>query len=335
MMYLENDSLRIQFPNLHPNAGIEISFQRTLRLPDNDQVHHLPPSLGRFPLRHIADYDLQEHDHLKKRGGLLMPMYQADALWMSFSSLDMERGPAYPIALKISTGKTCTVSGENWSETLNRDPQDYLVIPDQPWLDGYNVGDDIVRQFVAAPLGQGYTVAEQINPTDATGGIQIKAFPMKLEYYQRLIRAQKQMNYHMSECEVHKVSEKVEMGLGAGGTMRQKIYEDDYDFDVWDLRNSERCFITIANAVDWIEITGEIPPHSPLSASDYTDAGLPWFDIFDGDQAAIKGAEKLGKIKSIKNVVPKPAENFWPEDEPVKGAKVKTLGQKVISNGSW
>jgi len=74
MMYLENDTLRIQFPNLHPNAGIEISFQRTLRLPDNDQVHHLPPGLGRFPLRHIADYDLNENDHLKKRGDLLMPM---------------------------------------------------------------------------------------------------------------------------------------------------------------------------------------------------------------------------------------------------------------------
>jgi len=73
----------------------------------------------------------------------------------------------------------------------------------------------------------------------------------------------------------------------------------------------------------------------PSEAKIIALAGLRWFDIFDDDKAAIKGAEKLGKIKSIKNVVPKPAENFWPEDEPVMGAKVKTLGQKVISNGSW
>ena len=56
MIYLEQDCLEFRFPDLHENAGVSISFQRTLRLPDNDQIHPLPPGLGNFPLRHIEVY---------------------------------------------------------------------------------------------------------------------------------------------------------------------------------------------------------------------------------------------------------------------------------------
>ena len=59
MIYLDKDSLEIRFPEVHENAGIRIDFQRTLRLPDNGESHHLPPGLGRFPIRHIEDFDLE------------------------------------------------------------------------------------------------------------------------------------------------------------------------------------------------------------------------------------------------------------------------------------
>ena len=36
--------------------------------------------------------------------------------------------------------------------------QNYCVLPKQPWLDGINYGDGYIRQFVAMPLGKGYTV---------------------------------------------------------------------------------------------------------------------------------------------------------------------------------
>ena len=82
--------------------------------------------------------------------------------------------------------------------------------------------------------------------------------------------------------------------------MMQKIYEDHHDFDAWDMRTTERCFITIANAEQWMNITGQEPPLSPMSAERYTRVGLPWFDYYDSDKEAIDGAKKLGKIKSIK-----------------------------------
>ena len=162
MVFISRDSLVIRFPEIHENAGVKIDFQRTLRLPDDGEAHYLPPGLGRFPLRHIEDFDLGSNNHLKKRGGVIMPMFQTDALWLNFSSINFTGEADYPIALKIGTGKICAVSGDNWSSNLNRDPQDYVVVPEQPWLDGYNVGKDIVKQFVAAPMGQGFTVEEQL-----------------------------------------------------------------------------------------------------------------------------------------------------------------------------
>ena len=54
-------------------------------------------------------------------------------------------------------GKVCAVSGEPWSDDLDADGQNYVVAPDQPWFDGYCVDKGVIRQFIAMPLGKGYT----------------------------------------------------------------------------------------------------------------------------------------------------------------------------------
>ena len=52
MISLENETLTLRFPKVHARATCEISFQRTLRIPDDNREYPLPPGLGRFPLRH-------------------------------------------------------------------------------------------------------------------------------------------------------------------------------------------------------------------------------------------------------------------------------------------
>lgn len=337
MIYLEKDWLQIRFPELHESAGAYISFQRTLRLPDDGKTHHLPPGLGRFPLRHIEDFDLKKHNHLKNRGGIIMPMFQADALWINFEPIQIMEDEDYftgdidyPIAVKIGTGKICAVSGEDWSSTIHRDPQDYVVVPEQPWIDGYNVGFDKVRQFVAAPLGEGYTAEEQLTGEANIGGIQIQAFPMKKEYYDRLNKPV--WDGTSVQCSIPEFSE---MGLAPGGAMHQKIYEDPYPLEAWDLRKSERCFVTIANAEQWMGITGEEPPISSYTAHEYTEAGLPWFDYYDGDKVAIDGAKRLSTIKSVKNIKPKHGGNFWGDDLPVTNPKVVQINKREVNAGEW
>ena len=61
-----------------------------------------------------------------------------------------------------------------------------MVVPGQPWLDGYCVQTGIIRQFVAMPLGRGYTAEEQLTGEALHGGLQISVHPMKREVYKAL-----------------------------------------------------------------------------------------------------------------------------------------------------
>ena len=51
MVEMRDDRLIFSFPDVHPCATLSVEFQRTLRIPDNERSHRLPPGLGRFPLR--------------------------------------------------------------------------------------------------------------------------------------------------------------------------------------------------------------------------------------------------------------------------------------------
>ena len=70
-------------------------------------------------------------------------------------------------------GKINAVTGRDWSNGLHRGQQDYMVAPGQPWLDGYCVEKGVIRQFVAMPLGAGYTAEEQITGKAEQGGLQV------------------------------------------------------------------------------------------------------------------------------------------------------------------
>lgn len=338
MMYLEDDKLIIQFPELDEGAGVRIDLKRTLRIPDNRGLHALPPEEGNFPLRHIEDYDLGDRNALKDRGGLIMPMFQADAMYLNFDSLPYDGREGFPVAVKIATGKVCAITGQKWTEGLNSKRQNYVVVPEQEWLDGYCIDKGSVRQFVAAPLGDGATAEEQLHSTSEVGGIQIQVFPMKREVLDELF-PREGIAYMQFNQEIVLYSEgafsETFMGISAGGRMQQEIFEDPYGLDVWDQSSSEKCFITIANAEQWIEITDEAPPLSPVTAEQYTAAGLPWFSYFDDDQKALDGAKKLGKLKSFQKVYANKGKAQWFEETLKHKPKVMPIGKRRVDSGKW
>jgi len=118
-----------------------------LRIPDDNREYPLPPGLGDFPLAHVDDYADRLPASWRTHGGVFLPMYQAEALWINFNGFD-----DYPFAVKIAAGKIDAVTGEPWSPKLSDDPQNYVVVPEQPWLDGFCVRKGAIRQFVAMPL---------------------------------------------------------------------------------------------------------------------------------------------------------------------------------------
>lgn len=286
MILLENDRLTFLFNDVHADARCSIEFQRTLRIPDDDSDYPLPPGLGRFPVRHLDDYAARLPATWHGRGGVIAPMHQGEALWIRFTS-------RYPFAVKVATGKICAVTGDTWTNHLNRDPQDYLAVPEQPWLDGYCVEEGVVRQFVAMPLGEGYTVEEQLTGAAEHGGLQLMAYPIKAERYQPA--------YLEPALDMFKVaySPSPSMGLAPGGRMKQEIYNDPHEFEAWDQRHGSRCFVSLVNTVQWMAITGEQPPHEPPTAQDYAAAGLPWFNYYGGDVDAVAGSKRLSGLRSV------------------------------------
>jgi len=184
------------------NHDLHITFERTIRVPDNNSSFDLPPGLGHFPLHKISDHVEKLPNHMATKGGLFFPMYQSEAMWINFScsGSDSHRISYY---IKIYVGGVNAVSGESALGTtanrvgkektqgeglengnvdeegsLSASPlQDYVVVPGQMWLDGIVTADGNVKQFVAMPFGSGYSVEAQMTEQESTGGIQIEITP--------------------------------------------------------------------------------------------------------------------------------------------------------------
>lgn len=270
-------------------GDVEVSFQRTLRIPERG-VHPLPPGLGRFPLRRVADYPGTAPAAWLSKGGVMLPVYQREAMWLSFSAV-------VPSALKVGVGKVCAVSGQAWSDAVGDGPQNYLAVPLQPWLDGINSGDGTVRQFVAVRHGSGATVEGQVTGQETSGGIQLAIHaltPAARQRWQDRPQALPEGDYMVGAAPAGSA----DMGLGAGGTMRQEIHVDDRlvaDYQP----HGTRLFVHLCSASQWRTITGEEPPVTPVSARAYTMAGLPWFDYYDADAGDLPPSQALSDVKPI------------------------------------
>ena len=120
--------------------------------------------------------------------------------------------------------------------------------------------------------------------------------------------------------------------------MRQDIYRDDSPLDHWDQEHSSRCFVHLANSRVWRQVTGANPPTAPLTAREYTNAGLPWFEYY-ADQPAVEGSSILSKLESIAQMGKAKSEVPLPENETVSPTNVvqirKRLGKHPVREGRF
>jgi hypothetical protein len=329
MIELKQDALVFSFPEVHADAVLEVEFQRTLRIPDDGRDYPLPPGLGRFPIRHVDDFAERVSESWLRHGGVMLPLYQSEAMWLNFSSPH-----DYPFAVKVATGKISAVTGEAWEDGLHRDPQDYLAVPEQPWLDGYCVEKGLIRQFVAMPLGSGYSAEEQLTGKAEHGGLQLMVYPLKREAWERILeerRRNRRLYTMLPDAGVFACAEPaaapaaMDMGLAPGGRMRQEIYDDPHYFSDWDQRQRGRCFVHLANALVWRAVTGENPPTTPPTAAEYTRAGLPWFEYYGADRKALQGSGRLRGMTSVAALGKQKGDVPLPENEAVDPTNVVEL----------
>ena len=134
-------------------GSLALTFHRTCRVPRaQGLVNDLPAGMGNFPVFRVADYTGKAPGHWKY-GGHFFPMYPQEAMWVGFNR------PQSPVALLVGAGMVNAVTGKKLEPKLIAGKeQNYLVVPPQPWLDGFKRSEgESVFQFVAAELGKGGT----------------------------------------------------------------------------------------------------------------------------------------------------------------------------------
>lgn len=171
--------------------GLGISFHRTCRVPQG-KVNSLPASLGNFPVYKVSDFQSGCPENWRP-DGCFFPMYRQEAMWFSFDY------PPVPRALIVAAGNINAISGKPFDRSKDKfaseeerktvtagelevkleKAQNYLVVPPQPWLDGWKAEDGKIYQFVAAEMGSGETVEGQITGEETVGGIQFLLYEPK------------------------------------------------------------------------------------------------------------------------------------------------------------
>jgi hypothetical protein len=289
--------IKIQKDAILIGNRLSISFHRTLRIPDDGHTYPLPPGLGRFPLRSAADYASGLPDEWRE--DCFLPIYAREALWIGFDG-----GEWKPNAVKIGAGGVNVVTGDEFDDRLRGEPQDYIVCPDQPWIDGINSHDGVVRQFVAMPFGGGYTIEAQVTGAERIGGLQFVVFePNKGRF-----PGQPPAKEAIRGIAASFASPEPSLGLAVGGRMQQKIYFDRFGIETWDMNDRVRFRVHFVTSAEFSAITGEAIPATPVNAYAYSEAGLPWFELYEEENVALTPADALKRLRSIRDIEKREAE---------------------------
>lgn len=281
---------------------VDISFQRTLRVAESG-VNALPPGLGMFPLRSVNSLGENARPAMLERGGVLLPMYQREAMWMSFYS-------AVPVAIQIASGLRCAVTGKALENRLRHRKQNFMVGTSQPWIDGFKTDSGEVRQFVAARLGDGATVEEQLSDEAPVGGVQIVVWELTdealLEWKTGRTSYEAGVEFSIAPNVCYSIGPEasgIDMGLGAGGVIQQEIYKSEFPKAAWRSKPSARVWVHLVDANAWTALTGEERPSTPVTAMEYARHGLPWFDFYDSDRVDIEGSPILAGVATVGSVL--------------------------------
>lgn len=311
-------------------------------------------------------------------------------MWIKFES-------KHRFAVKVYVGGVNAVSGEPARETEvtmmrrlklmqeKKSIQDYVVTPRQLWLDGIASADGCVRQFVAMPLGKGYTVEAQVTGEEVMGGLQIEIVPAKLpkpppirtppttspfasmpgplrsfpviskppgtEWFDIYVKTLTGKTLTLNVTRIHTIDDAKsmiqdregippdqqrlllggnqledgrtlgsyekfepgvtlyiilrlrggggppELGISAGGLIRQTIIKDSFRPDIWQPEYGTIFNVQILNSTIFRQVTGKAPPTSPITSWTYADHGYPYFAIYNELPSGI-----VGQFEGVKSV---------------------------------
>lgn len=181
-IHLDSEScrIRVDHDSGQPTPiSMGISLDRTLRVPEDGVRYNMPTLFSPFPVVQVKDHVAMLPSGLQGKGGLLIPMYQREAIALTFRR---DQCGHQDFAMKVLAGGVNSTTGDHRYKTPEEakdKAQDYVVLPKQTRLDGYASDPGIVRQFVSMPLGLGYTAEGQLTGKEVLGGFQLVIAPRR------------------------------------------------------------------------------------------------------------------------------------------------------------
>ncbi|KAL9649277.1 hypothetical protein ABK040_004297 [Willaertia magna] len=172
-------------------------------------------------------------------------------------------------------------------------------------------------------LGEGYTIEGQVTGEENVGGVQVICYrpkenerlkkfpkittPLKKKECEKMSKKKMCLSSSSSSlsaprCRRSAKSEAKELGIAAGGRIKQDIVKDAYGEEFWDVDSKARIFIHIVNSEMYRQITGENPPNTPVSAQTYSSYNYPWFDWYNENLETITKSEILENVKSVSEI---------------------------------
>jgi hypothetical protein len=265
---------------------LNVALHRTVKVKDNNESSNLPPSLGNFEIHKVSDFKNCPENWDKD--GFFIAMHSKEAMWLSFQNIE-------PVAVMIGAGTINVINGKEIKDKLEKD--NYLVTPPQPWLDGWK-SENEVYQFVATEIGENKTVAEQMTNTKEHA-LTISVFkaknPEKLKCSYPILTWGNSEAGGLESCCFGLCGLGSEMGVGKGGKIKQKIYEDPHGLEEWMENPTKTVKVYLINASEFCEITGRELPPMPTCAEEYNGS---WFGLDDSDLQALKGKGPFTKLKN-------------------------------------
>jgi hypothetical protein len=101
-------------------------------------------------------------------------------MWIIFTSKNNFAIKVYAGGVNCITGKSINALEDASQASMLETEQDYVVSPSQRWLDGIATAAGRVRQFVAAPIGSGFSIEAQMSKTEDIAGLQFDVTPCRL-----------------------------------------------------------------------------------------------------------------------------------------------------------
>ena len=284
-------SIVTSFPDLHPEANLEIGFQLNLRRDVNDLNDNHLPGFGWLPVAYVGDY-YKDVPIECSPDDMILPLYQSEAMSIYFNSnFIKEHNNGYPFAIKIDFENFNAINGRKVTNSLNDNPKNYITNLEQSVFESY-IEENNFHQFIAPPLGLITSENSFFQKNINNYSIYIQIVPLKQELFNVNFPVLNNVSENNTENEICAIEEIIPLIVQDEQDSEELVYgvndenikedENDYVSSDWDNKLSKKLTIHVINTHFWQNyLADKLIPREPIKYKHYKYFDISWLEQYN------------------------------------------------------